>query len=138
MKHWPLLILLAACDKPAPASHGHHHTAPHGGTLIRLGDEFAHIELVLDSGKLTAYVLDGHAENAVRIEQKSLRISIDGVDVDLAGVENPLTGEKVGDTSEFTGQIKNVPRFTGRIPSVTIKGQTFKDVSFTFPEGNEK
>ena len=32
----------------------HEHTAPHGGTLVVFGDEFAHIELVLDqtTGKL--------------------------------------------------------------------------------------
>ncbi len=32
------------------SGHGHEHAAPHGGTLIVLGDEFAHLELVLDPG----------------------------------------------------------------------------------------
>ena len=37
-----------------------------GGTLVELGNEFAHVELVLDSnaGSLTAYVLDGEAQES--------------------------------------------------------------------------
>ncbi|MBK7495896.1 MAG: hypothetical protein IPI28_11060 [Candidatus Omnitrophica bacterium] len=42
-------------------NHDHHHAAPHGGTMVALGDHMAHLELVLDSqnGTLTAYILDG-------------------------------------------------------------------------------
>ena len=45
------------------SGHGHHHVAPHGGTLVVFGNEFAHLELVLDLsvGKLDAYFLDGMA-----------------------------------------------------------------------------
>ena len=55
---------------PAPEPEGgHEHVAPHGGALVELGEELAHLELVHDptTGTLTAYVLDGEAEQAVRV-----------------------------------------------------------------------
>jgi hypothetical protein len=43
-----LAAILASCsDIAAPAKSGeveHRHQAPHGGTLIELGEEFAHLE----------------------------------------------------------------------------------------------
>jgi hypothetical protein len=134
--------------------HGHHeHTAPHGGTLVVFGDEFAHLELVLDpeEGKLTAYVLDGEAENPVRIKQEyiELKISIKGPDnrkggpnfpLKLKAVANPLTGETEGDTSQFTGQsehLKDVTNFEAVVIEVVVKGKEFKNVVFNYPQGNE-
>ena len=45
----------------------HEHKPPHSGTLVEFGEEFAHLELVLDAatGTLKAYALDGEAEKAV-------------------------------------------------------------------------
>lgn len=34
-------------DAPAPES-SHHHVAPNGGTLVALGDHFAHLEIKVD------------------------------------------------------------------------------------------
>lgn len=126
---------------------GHHeHAAPHGGTLIVFGEEFAHLELVLDAvtGSLSGYVLDGGAEYAVRIEQASIELGIDKDGqksmVSLGAQANALTGESPGDTSEFHGQsdfLTRVDHFKGVITSVEIKGQTFDQVGFDFPEGNE-
>lgn len=125
---------------------GHVHKAPHGGTLVVLGEEFAHLELVLDAaaGQLTGYVVDGCAENSIRLAQPAieLRIGKDAAafDVTLSATENSLTGEKAGDTSQFGGAaagLKGLSRFEGIVKSVTVKGQTFKDVAFRYPEGNE-
>ncbi len=134
--------------------HGHHeHTALHGGTLVVFGDEFAHLELVLDpkEGKLTAYLLDGEAGNPVRIKQEyiELEIGIEGPDnrkgglnfpLKLKAVSNPLTGETEGDTSQFTGEsghLKGVTNFEAVVVEVVIKGKEFKDVVFNYPQGNE-
>ena len=87
----------------AEGGHGHTHEAPHGGTLVAVGDHFAHLEIVLDpeTGKMTAYVLDGEAENPIRLKQGSMEFSLalktdnGGTTVtmlELAGVENALTG----------------------------------------------
>jgi len=132
----------------------HEHHAPHEGTLIELGEEFAHLELVLDpvTGTLTGYTLDGEAENPVRIEQGDMEIRIADIKTQgggeskitytfkLEAVPNVLTGETVGDTSEFTvrsDKLKDAQRFDGVISAINIKGQSFKDVTFRFPEGNE-
>jgi hypothetical protein len=128
---------------PPPAS-GHEHHAPHGGTLVELGSEFAHVELVLDSGAgtLTAYVLDGEAEEAVRVTQPSLKIAIenpaaagaDAVDhLDLLARADVLTGETVGDTSEFSATSQSLRGRTsvkGTIENITVKGEEFRAVPF--------
>ena len=132
---------------------GHEHSAPHGGTLVVLGDEFAHIELVLDqgTGELTAYVLDGEAESPVRLEQENIEIRIAVPDTGgnepaselplrLRAVYNILTGEKEGDTSAFAAQsdnLKGLKQFGAVITAITVKGREFQEVEFRFPEGNE-
>lgn len=148
------LITLFDIARGEENHHGpHEHTAPHGGTLVVFGDEFAHLELVLNpqEGKLTAYLLDGEAENPVRIKQKyiELKISIEEPDnqkgslnfpLKLKAVANPLTGETEGDTSEFTGQsdqLKSVTNFEAVVVEVAVKGKEFKDVVLGYPQGNE-
>lgn len=129
----------------AKAAGEHEHSAPHGGTLVELGEEFAHLEIVLDAatGKLTAYALDGEAEKGVRLKQPEIEITVanPATVVKLGGVANSLTGETVSDTSEFAGQsdaLKGATSFDGVIRAVAIKGQQFKGVTFNFPKGNEK
>jgi len=133
--------------------HGHEHTAPHGGTLVVLGDEFAHLELVLDpdEGTLRGYVLDGEAESPVRLAQENIEIRITVPDpggnvaasvlpLRLSAVYNILTGEKEGDTSEFivrSERLKGLKQFGAVITAMTIKGREFQEVEFRFPEGNE-
>ena len=69
-------------DHDLDHGHGHHHhhaeKGPHDGTLVAIGQDDAHLELVLDAetGTLTAYVLDGHAEKAVAIKQKNLQLAL--------------------------------------------------------------
>ncbi len=125
----------------------HEHHPPHQGILIVLGEEFAHLELVFDNttGTLTAYSLDGEAENAVPLTQTEIvfKLTPPGgapFDLPLRAVKNVLTGETVGNTSQFSGQsdsLKGLIKFSGTITSVTTRGQSFKDVRFAFPEGND-
>jgi len=147
-------VLLPACrrsqDVPAVTSTTtsssvdqtphHEHHAPHGGILVELGAEIGHVELVWDAntGGITAYVLDGEAEAAVRITQKEIVLELSGGEgklstVTLVAVSNYLTGEKSGDTSEFRGKV-NGPRpsssLKGSIRTVSFKGQTFSNVAF--------
>src|SRR4051812_8065508 len=75
----------AAKGKPDDDDHhdhgGHHHhhaeKGPHGGALVAIGQDDAHLEIVLDAetGTLTAYVLDGEAEKAISIKQKNLQLA---------------------------------------------------------------
>jgi hypothetical protein len=151
-----VLITLLVMVGNAKSEEGHHeHTAPHGGTLVVFGEEFAHLELVLDAnqGKLTAYVLDGEAENPVRISQEEIELKISikkpggqegekfSFFLKLMPVANVLTGETVGDTSEFTGQadkLKGTTNFNAVLTMIIVKGKEFKNLTFNFPKGNEE
>jgi len=124
----------------------HEHHPPHHGTLVVLGEEFAHVELLLDpaTGGLTAFVLDGEAENPVKITQASLLIKVKtrngSTTLKLRPVANALTGETASDTSQYQGsskKLKGLSKFEGSIVRIKAKGTDFKDVWFLYPEGNE-
>lgn len=125
----------------------HHHEAPHGGTLVMLGDHVGHVELVLDSesGVLTAYVLDGEAERPARIGVPALRLVIspdsrESFPLELSPVADPLSGETAGDTSVFRiedERLQGLAQFKGSLQAIEIRGITLADVAFSFPEGNE-
>jgi hypothetical protein len=123
-----------ASDKPGE----HAHKAPHGGTLVELGEHAYNLELVRDNatGKLTAYVLDGHAENFVRIKAPSIElVAMPGgkfTPLSLKAVANSGTGETVGDTSQFEGQadwLRTGGGFSG-ILTVEIRGAKFDQVAY--------
>ena len=139
-------IWAAACGSrtasppPIPAPEHEHH-APHGGTLVELGNEFAHVELVrdADAGSLTAYVLDGEAEESVRVKQPLLTLVIRNTPngaiehLELAARADVLTGETVGDTSEFSvtsPSLRGRSALKGSIDDITVKGEDFRNVPF--------
>jgi hypothetical protein len=139
-----LALVLAGCSKSpdanlpaAPA--GHVHSAPHGGTLVELGQHVYNVELVRDrdAGKLSLYVLDGHAENFIRIPAPAIElVAITGGErrtLTLRAVANAATGETVGDTSQFEAQadwLRSASQFPGTISSIEIRGSQFANVSF--------
>lgn len=72
-------------QKPAdPDAHSHHHhhdsdhEAPHGGTLIELGEHAYHAEIVFDekTHSILIYLFDGEAKGRVGIEAKALTLKI--------------------------------------------------------------
>jgi hypothetical protein len=106
---------------------------------VELGEEFAQVELVLDpeAGSLTAYVLDGDAEESVRLKQKTLTVTLEegGVrqELVLQARGDVLTGETVGDTSEFSVAAPSLvhrKNLKGRILEIAVKGQVFRDILF--------
>jgi len=138
------LLLIPALGLPA-----HEHKAPHQGTLVVFGDEFAHLELVLDAqeGRLTAYALDGEAEKPQLLAAKSLAVLVKPKVpkakpflLRLKAVANALTGEAVGSTSQFSATspaLKGLKDFDGLVQAVTLKGTPFTKVPFNYPLGNE-
>ena len=129
---------------PAPEPEGgHEHVAPHGGALVELGEELAHLELVHDptTGTLTAYVLDGEAEQAVRVSASALELQVTppggtASTASLPAKANALTGEAVGDSSQFVGVVaarKGVSTFTGAVRQLNVRGKSFTDVPFSVP-----
>lgn len=118
---------------------GHSHDPKFGGVLVEIGDHAAHLELNVDAvqKKLLLYVWDGEVEKAVRIVQPSVLITIDGGDpLALAAVENENTGEKPGNSSTFAcpiDQLAGKTSFNATIQSISIQGQTFKDIKIPYP-----
>lgn len=139
--------VLAGCGKKTGdasgenhAGHEHHeHKAPHGGTLVEIGEHQFNLEFVRDekAGTLTAYVLDAHAENFVRLALPAIVVNaqIGGrtETLSLTAVANPATGETVGDTSQFTATaawLKTAAHFDATIPALEIRGAKFTPVKF--------
>jgi hypothetical protein len=130
----------AGCSKShdhGAGSGGHVHTAQHGGTLVEVGQHAYNLELVRDAaaGKLTVYVLDGHAENFVRLSAPSIELTaISGgqrYPLSLKAVANAATGETVGNTSQFETQadwLKSAGEISGTIDTLEIKGTTFRAI----------
>lgn len=90
----------------------HVHQAPHGGELIEIGDHQYNVELVLEDGTLTAYVLGGHASKSVSIAQDTLDFDIEGDDGDEVEVEmkaDPQDGDEDGKSSRFVATGEAVP-----------------------------
>lgn len=135
-----LLLTLGGCGRRESSSGGggHTHRAPHGGTLVEIGQHAYNLELVREAatGKLTAYVLDGHAENFIRVAIPSFElVAITGGErkpLTMRAVANTATGETVGDTSQFEAQadwLKNTAEFPGLISSIDIRGTKFDNVA---------
>ena len=140
--------------------HGHHHhhaaKGPHNGALVAIGEDDAHLEFVLDadSGKLTAYVLDGEAEKPLAIKQAKLQLSysltkISGIEEGSDDIPDDvlvLALEAVapapdGTAAEFAGQadtLKGCEKFSAVLTTVNVGDKSFKNVSFKYPEGNEE
>ncbi len=139
-------LMAAGCSKShnhdAKGHAAHAHTAPHGGTLVELGEHAYNVEFVRDrtAGKLTVWILDGHAEHFVRLKSPTLEvIAMPGgnfTKLTLQAVANPATGETVGDTSQFEVQadwLKTAGEFSG-IFTVEIKDTKFEQVAYSLHE----
>jgi len=139
-------VFVAGCSKQPSnesAAHAEHvHKAPHGGTLVELGEHAYAIELLRDrdAGKLTAWILDGHAENFVRITSPEINVvAMPGgkyTPLALKAVANPTTGETVGNTSQFettADWLKTADAFAG-ILTIEIKGTKFEQVPYELPK----
>lgn len=134
-------LSLAGCAKhdSSASGGGHVHKAPHGGKLVELGQHAYNVELVRDiaTGKLTAYLLDGHAENFIRIAAPAIEVTAfsggQKRTLALQAVANTVTGETVGNTSQFEAQadwLKAGGELNGEIGAAEIRGTRFGPTAF--------
>ena len=127
---------------PEPSARPAASTAPHGGTVVKFGTA-ACLEFVHDpsSGLLTAYVLNGAATTTVRIPARAIdvQVTVPGgakVVASLMSTANGLTGDTVGNSSQFGGAqpgLKGITAFTGVVTELVAGGQTFTNVGFGYP-----
>ena len=104
---------------------------------MEVGEEYAHLELLWDVGKgtLTAYVLDGECESSLRLEQTELQLQGNGWKGSLKAVASPLSGETVGDTSQFSGSLpalRGRTQWNGAIRSLTVQGRTLENLPLVY------
>ncbi|HEY0968346.1 MAG TPA: hypothetical protein VGD88_13225 [Opitutaceae bacterium] len=135
-----IALLAAGCGQGGGSSGGGHaHTAPHGGKLVEVGEHAYNLEFVVDRevGKLTAYVLDGHAENFIRTDLAGIALTVNGRPLTLAPVANSATGETVGSTAQFEASADwlKAPgaQLTVNIPALTLRGSAFTAIEATLP-----
>ena len=112
------------------------------GVAVALGDEEFHIEFTHGSspGIISAYFLDAHMEDYVRLDAPSFSASvvIDGRSqaVVFAAVSNVATGEKIGDSSLFEGRIVGLPDHPAllvSVPALIVKGRTYANIKARLP-----
>jgi hypothetical protein len=142
--------LFVGCDRPSQ-DHGHahaqphHHAAPRGGTVVTLGNEEYHLELVRDrdAGQLTAYLLDGHLDHHIRIKASAFALEArlpDGAEtLEFRAQTNRATGETVGDTATFVAEadwLRTTPAFEATLVELEVRGRTYRSIHFRFPEGH--
>ena len=88
---------------PTVDVHAHASDGPHHGSLIELGNEEYHAELVHDAASVTIYILDSAAKNSVPIEATELVINLlhEGKPEQFKLPANPDTGDTDGKSSRF-------------------------------------
>jgi hypothetical protein len=93
-------------------AHAHPSEGPHHGSLIELGAEEYHAELVHDdeSGSVTIYILDSAAKTAVPIDATELTVNLkhDGNAEQFKLAASPDTNDSDGKSSRFISTDKEL------------------------------
>jgi hypothetical protein len=158
------ILILSGCNQSTPPasqakssndtghSHGpggdHDHAqpsgSPHGGTPVQVGDHGFHLELVSDpiDGKMLAYVLDDHMEKYVKVPLTTFDLVAKSHGQEQRLTFNPVTNAPAGtatNTSLFSASapgLAGLTNFDGTIPKITLDGETFENVTFSYPKGS--
>jgi len=113
--------------------HGHASEGPHHGSLIELGNEEYHAELVhSDDGTVTIYILDGSAKTAVPIEAEDVTVNLTHGEAaeQFKLTAKPDTSDPSGKSSRFESHDEHLAKdldtegITARLV-VTIDGKQF-------------
>ncbi|TWU39858.1 hypothetical protein Q31b_31730 [Novipirellula aureliae] len=94
-------------DAPPPTTvdvHVHPTEGPHHGSLIELGNEEYHAELVHDEDSVTIYILNGPATEAVPIDAKEVTINLlhDGTPEQFKLAASADAADPSGKSSRFS------------------------------------
>lgn len=131
----PFLVALAAAlpgcgkeaPKPAPAApEAHDHTAPHGGELLELGEEEAHVELLHDrkGATLTVWVYGKSLSAPVAVEAPTIMLATKDGPKELKGVAlDAKAGATAATSWKFNDPMLDADPLDGRI-RLTVDGKT--------------
>lgn len=139
-----LPLALTSCgahdDAAAGGGGGHSHDPLFGGTLVELGDHFANLEVVYDGevGAIDLYLLDGHAEKAVKGPQVQMALTLTEGETTHELVAEPqvseLAGNEVGSSSRFKvvgEELKGLDAFDMVVGRIEIMGSIFENVEYS-------
>ena len=150
-------LFAAGCNKSSPTAsndHGHDHGPgghshdkksgpPHGGTPVQVGGHDFHLELVNDTnaGKMLAYVFDEHMEDAKSVPPTTFELVAKIGGTEHRATFNPGDGSRPAvrevDVFHATADwLKTATNFEGVIPKITLKNETFTNVTFSYPKGS--
>ncbi len=127
---------IGAPPQPAAQKAGHAHPTegPHHGTLIELGKKDYHAEVVHDEAadRVTVYLLDGAAKEAVAIDGKQLTLNllVGGKPQQFPLDAQPLATDPAGKCSAFGSSSATISKAlhakgtTGRL-NVTVAGKVY-------------
>jgi hypothetical protein len=123
-----------ADKSPSGTAHSGTHPSkgPHQGTLIELGKEEFHAELVHDKETIRIYVLDSTATVPVPIDSADvvINLSIDGKPAQFKLVADPDTSDPAGMASRFvSNEISLVSHLDGEKAApklrISIQGKAY-------------
>ncbi|MCC7375711.1 MAG: hypothetical protein IT581_13725 [Verrucomicrobiales bacterium] len=142
-------LLLAGCgdhdhahNQSPSAKGGHHHDSAHGGVAVELGEHQFHLDFLHDAaaGTLTAWVMDAHVENFVRVSLPAFEVRIVAGartnTISMEAVANASTGETVGSTSMFRARadfLKGLEKFSGQVGPLELRGTHLPAAAFDYP-----
>lgn len=109
---------------------------------MKVGEHDFHLELVNDThaGKMLAYVHDDHMEHAESVPPTTFELvaKMDGKEHRAtfnAGDGSTTAATNVNVFTAKADWFKSATNFEGLIPTITLKGETFTNVTFTYPKG---
>ena len=150
MKRFVLLLTclaaLMGCRDASRSNEGRAPVPPHGGTPVVVEAHKYNLELVRDgdTGLMQAYVLDEDYHDFIRVPETNFALI-----ANLAGrtervqflrATNAMSPTPADPSFLFEARaewLKTATNFDGSIPSITIKGQTFTNITFPFPKGTQ-
>ncbi len=115
-----------AAEKPADGAHVHPE-APHGGELLELGEEEAHLELVHDSktGSVTVYVLGKDGKTPIAVAPPTIVVATKEGPKELTLTAVNPKADGTADTFKGSHAGLMAEPLDGRI-RVTIAGKAFQ------------
>src|SRR5687767_3395929 len=141
------LVGVIGCRDASKSNHdGHTHAPPHGGTPVVVAEHKYNLELVRDGniGLMQAYVLDEDFHDFIRVPETNFTLLANLAGrterVEFLRATNAMSPTPADPSFQFEARaewLKTATNFDGSIPSITIQGQTFTNITFPFPKGTQ-
>lgn len=147
MKQFLIIVCAAAvvsgCGNSQSGDKHEPKGPPHGGTAVAVGHHKYNLELVRDADKgvLQAYVLNAHFDKFVAVlETNFTLIARVGASEEKVNFERMPATPPSSDGSSYLFEtrgdwIRSATNFQALIPTITLKGRTYTNIAFPFPEG---